>query len=300
MMSNYKVSIIIPVYNSEKFIKASFESVKKQTFNFEDMEIIFVNDKSTDESLEILKEFQKENDNIFIYTTPEGKKGPGVARNLGLIQATADYVVFFDSDDIMNPEYIETIYEEITTSNVDLVKTAFSVNNGDFVIPFTQNLGKVEVSHSDVSILMDFLFLEPWCTIYNRKYLVKNNIRFISEFNIHESFLFTVESIAKAKNGIVLLDNLQGQIWNLRDDGLHNTTLKEVDFEYTMHCLSEMLVKLIREDQPVQCVEKLTSFILTLWAYDLFTSPEPMEVINGFTFSKGFKADPDVVTALFS
>ena len=219
---------------------------------------------------------------------------------MGIDKATSDYVIFLDSDDIMNPKYVETIYNEISQNNVDLVKTSFCINLGDLTTPVTQGFGRVEVSHDDISILVDFFYLEPWCTIYRRDYLIEENIRFLEEFNIHESFLFSIETIAKAKNGAILLDDFQGQIWRVREDGLHNRTIKEQDLEYTMHCISEMLLLVANENQPAHCIEKLSDFILSLWSFDLVTSEEPAEIINGFTFATGFKASIDSISDAFS
>ncbi|WP_295596049.1 glycosyltransferase family 2 protein [uncultured Methanobrevibacter sp.] len=299
-MNNYKVSVIIPSYNTEKYVEETFESIKNQTFNFEDLEIIFIDDKSTDGSVDILKGYEDEYDNVFVYTSPEGKKGPGISRNFGITKATADYVIFLDADDVMFPEYVERVYAEITENGVDLVKSSYCVDVGEFTFPVTQDLGRVEVSPDDFTVLMDFNYLEPWATIYRREYLIEENIRFIEKFNIHESFLFAVETIAKAKNGIIILDDFQCQIWRIRDDGLHNRTLTEQDLEYTMHCISEMLLMVANENQPLSCIRKLTDFILSLWSFDLVTSKEPMEIINGFTFATGFKIDPESISDAFS
>lgn len=294
-MSNYKVSIIIPVYNTAEYLKDSFKSIRNQTFDFEDMEVIFINDKSDDGSEDILKEFEKEYDNVFLYDSPEGKKGPGTSRNLGMDKATSDYIIFFDSDDEMLPEYIETIYDEISQNNVDLVKTSFFTSIEGKTFSISQGIGRVEVSHDDLSLLMDYNYFEPWCGIYRREYLVKENIRFLEKFNVYESFIFTVEAIAKARNGIIVLDDFMGQIWTMRDEGLHNNTIKEVDLEYVLHSISEMLLVVAREDQPPECIEKLAKFILSVWSYDLCLSKEPKEVINAFCFAKGFKVTPEIM-----
>lgn len=299
-MNNYKVSIIIPSYNTEEFVEETFESIKNQTFNFEDLEIIFIDDKSTDGSVDIIKGYGEEYDNVFVYTSPEGKKGPGPSRNLGIRKATSDYIIFLDADDLMVHEYVEKVYKEISENDVDLVKSSFFFNMGDITAPVTQNFGRVEVSHDDVGILMDFNYLEPWATIYRREYLIEEDITFIEKFNIHESFLFAVESIAKAKKGIILLDDFQCQIWRIHDAGLHNRTIAEQDLEYTMQCISEMLLLVANENQPLSCVRKLTEFILSLWSFDLITSKEPMEVINAFTFATGFKVDPQSISDAFS
>ncbi len=299
-MWSYKVSIIIPVYNTAKYLRETFESIKNQTFNFKDMEIIFINDKSTDGSAEILKEFDEKYDNVFLYDSLKETNGPGSSRNLGISKATSDYIIFFDSDDEMMPEYIETIYGEITQNNVDIVKTSFMTSIEGQTFPVSQGIGRVEVSHDDVSILMDYNYFEPWAGIYRRMYLIEENIRFLEKFNVYESFIFTVEAIAKAKNGIIVLDGFIGQIWRMREEGLHNNTIKEIDFEYIIQTMVELLVTVANENQPPECIEKLAKFILSVWSYDLALSKEPKEVINEFCFLKGFKITPEIMDNVFS
>ena len=299
-MCNYKVSVIIPVYNTKKFLRESFESIKNQTFDFKDLEIIFINDKSTDGSEEILKEFQDKYSNVFLYESQKETRSPGLSRNLGISKATSDYIIFFDSDDEMMPEYIETIYDEITQNNVDLVKTSFITWINGVTFTTSRGIGRVEVSHDDVSILMDYNYFEPWAGIYRRKYLMEENIRFLKKFNVYESFIFTVEAIAKAKNGIIVLDDFIGQIWRMREEGLHNNTIKEMDFEYILQTLSKLLITVAHENQPPECIEKLAKFILSVWSYDLALSKEPKEVINAFCFAKGFKITPEIIDRVFS
>ena len=299
-MCNYKVSIIIPVYNTEKFLRGAFDSIKNQTFNFDDLEIIFINDRSTDGSEEILKELGEKYENVFLYDSTSENRGPGTSRNLGMEKATSDYIIFFDSDDVMMPEYIETIYDEITKNDVDIVKTSFYTNVRGETFPITRGIGRVEVSHDDLTLMMDYNYYEPWAGIYKRSYLMEENIRFLERFNVYESFIFTIEAIAKAKNGIIVLDDFMGQIWRMREEGLHNNTIKEIDLEYILQCMSDILLTVANEGQPPECIERLAWFILSVWSYDLSLSKEPEEVINLFCFAKGFKITTEIMSKVFS
>ena len=92
-----KISVIIPVYNVEKYLKESLESVVNQTLN--DIEIICIDDGSTDSSPSILKEYQN-NDERFIIINQENS-GPGAARNRGIKEAKGKYTYFLDSDDYL-------------------------------------------------------------------------------------------------------------------------------------------------------------------------------------------------------
>ena len=102
--SKKRFSIIIPMHNSEEFILNALNSVKEQ--NFKDYECFVIEDHSTDKSKELTKQFIEQNKqcNIQLFETPEGKWGPGTARNIGLDNAKGEYIVFLDSDDELHNE----------------------------------------------------------------------------------------------------------------------------------------------------------------------------------------------------
>ena len=112
-----KVSVIVPVYNVEKYIARCLTSLVNQTI--EDLEIIVVNDGSKDNSEQIIKEFKKDYKNI-IYVKKENG-GLSSARNFGLIYATGEYVAFLDSDDYVDRTLYQKMYEKAKTTNSDYV-----------------------------------------------------------------------------------------------------------------------------------------------------------------------------------
>ena len=117
MTNKYKVSVIIPAYNVEKFLKKCVESVLSQTLK--ELEIICINDGSKDNSLEILKSLEKENDNIFIID--QANQGVSVARNNGIESANGEYVFFLDGDDYLDKHFFEYFYGNAQKNNSDLV-----------------------------------------------------------------------------------------------------------------------------------------------------------------------------------
>lgn len=105
-MRKYKISIILPVYNTEKYLNRCFKSILKQTFDSYD--VIVINDGSTDNSLQIIKKFAKQNPKIKFFT--QLNKGLSSARNLGMEKSNADYILFVDSDDSINKNTLEELY----------------------------------------------------------------------------------------------------------------------------------------------------------------------------------------------
>ena len=109
------VSIIIPVYNTEKYLKQCLESLINQKTEFK-YEIICVNDGSTDNSEKILEQFSEDIQHIYIKNS-----GPGAARNLAIQKAKGQYLLFVDSDDYIDKEMLEKMYNNAIENNSDIV-----------------------------------------------------------------------------------------------------------------------------------------------------------------------------------
>lgn len=116
-----KISIIIPVYNSAKFLKQCMESLINQTLK--EIEIICINDGSTDESLEILKFYSQKDERIKI--VDKENEGQSVARNIGIEMASGEYLGFVDSDDWVDLDYFEKLYNSAKRNNCDMACAGF-------------------------------------------------------------------------------------------------------------------------------------------------------------------------------
>ncbi len=179
-----KVSIVIPVYNVEKYVRECLDSVQNQTLK--DIEIICVDDGSTDCSSNILDEYAKKDERFFIIH--KKNEGYGKAINVGIKEATAPYIGIVESDDMILPNMYEKLLERMNRHPVDVMKADFyefyETENGKYIeqyIPLTpdeklENLYETECNireHEEA-----FLFNKhTWTGLYNRKFLEKENIR---------------------------------------------------------------------------------------------------------------------------
>lgn len=120
-----KVSIIIPVFNKDKYISATIESILRQKFT--DYEVIAVNDGSTDNSLQILKKYEEKDSRLFVIDIPNG--GVSNARNVGLSYASGEWIQFLDGDDKIDEEYLENAVEIAEAVNADILFTKFQMVN---------------------------------------------------------------------------------------------------------------------------------------------------------------------------
>ena len=119
---NPKVSVIIPVYNVEQYLKQCLDSVVNQTFK--DIEIIIVNDCSPDNSLQIINEYQQKDSRIVLVDLKENV-GLGFSRNEGMKVAKGKYITFVDSDDWVTKDYVEILYNTIEKYQYDVISPDF-------------------------------------------------------------------------------------------------------------------------------------------------------------------------------
>ena len=120
-MSDYKVSIIMPVYNAQKYLTDSLESIVNQSIGVENLEVIIVNDASTDASKGIIDEYCKRHSNFKAIHLTENIGGAYGPRNVALEHVSSDYVMFLDADDTFLPDACELLYTEILKSGAGVV-----------------------------------------------------------------------------------------------------------------------------------------------------------------------------------
>ena len=111
-----KISVVVPIYNVEKYLEKCIKSILNQTYN--NLEIILVNDGSTDNCLNICKKFEKIDKRIFVINKENG--GLSEARNYGIDKATGKYITFVDSDDYIDEDYLEFLYKNLIINNCDI------------------------------------------------------------------------------------------------------------------------------------------------------------------------------------
>ena len=181
-----KVSVIIPVYNVEEYLRECLDSVVNQTLK--EIEIICVDDGSTDNSLEILKEYAKKDNRISVLT--QENLHAGVARNAGLTVAKGEYVHFLDSDDWIDKETYQELYNLMKEANVDFIKfKSYAYDNQEQKIISTSytNISAIALEYFDKKIYpyKDYRnILEipdaPWSGFYALEFLNRKSIRFDS------------------------------------------------------------------------------------------------------------------------
>lgn len=178
-----KVSVIVPVYNAARYLDEMVNSLLAQTLK--EIEFIFVDDCSTDNSVEILYEFEKKDTDRIIIISLDENQGPGGARNVGLQYASGEYIAFADSDDYVKPEMYECMYEKAIQGDYDLVECGYfsERNNRDMLLWDSSMEGEVSFD-SRVKMLLSCGFL--WSKLYRRSIIMNPEIEFISKIQYED------------------------------------------------------------------------------------------------------------------
>lgn len=206
-----KVSVIIPVYNCEKFLDESIGSLLNQTFS--DFEIIIVDNKSTDNTVLKTKELMLKDNRISLIELDENLK-QGIARNIGVENAKGEYIMFLDGDDKAAPQFIENMYKKITEDDADMTICRWA--------PFDNKTGKINYKHGYANFhrlpeeyrntsftwqdIKDEVFSQsnvPWDKIYKKSFLINKNVKFPGGM-FFEDNVFSFDAIMKAEKITVL------------------------------------------------------------------------------------------------
>lgn len=206
----YKISTIIPVYNSEKYIEQVMTSVINQ--KLKPYEIIIVNDGSNDETLIECEKFSEIYNNIKIINI-ENNRGVSYARNIGIKQAKGEYIHFVDSDDEIELNMYQEIMDEIMDKNVDMVITGTKYNENGKITQYIPNRQFISTYTEMKSFVKDNcisgrrdIFNVVWNKLYKKEFILRNNIVFDEEINFGEDFLFNCKCM-KRTNLIYVMDN---------------------------------------------------------------------------------------------
>lgn len=236
------VSIIIPVYNGEKYIEKCLTSIINQSYT--DIEIIIVNDGSTDKTVEILEKFKKCDRRIEYYS--QNNSGASVARNKGIEISSGKYVAFVDSDDTIQENYIELLLKTIEKENFDIVACGYT----DISI---YGITKLNDFYIDKNIIDKEKFINNiftgvggtlWGKIFKSKIIKENNIKMNEEIFMCEDMLFVLEYITKCTSFGAVKENLYNYN-RINDDSISS----KINFTYYNNLIKVMnLIENILEE----------------------------------------------------
>ncbi|MGL4570223.1 MAG: glycosyltransferase family 2 protein [Clostridium sp.] len=193
MCKSIDISIIIPVYNSETYIKRCIDSILSQTFY--KFELICIDDGSTDKSLEILYEYDCKDERIKVIKQKNG--GPSKARNKGLEVAKGKYVAFVDSDDYLENEYLERLFEKSMENDIIIANYKEETENNKKEIKIFECL----LDNKNNSEIIEEILLGSggyvWGKLFKYSAISENNLKFDENINMCEDLIFIIDFFTK-------------------------------------------------------------------------------------------------------
>ncbi len=270
-----KISIIIPVYNAEKYLRECLDSVINQTFK--DIEIICIDDGSADNSFSILQSYAEKDDRIKLLR--QENQGPSAARNLGLKNATGEYITFVDADDYVSEKMCEKAYEKAITTKVDIVLFSFFQFTSDKILldDRLQQLSNNTPSVFDfLSVAEDFISLAPVETVgkfYKAEIIKNNNITFPENIRLGEDMCFYY-SICMTNPTITIIP----EAFYYYRINTENSLVKRPNAMYLLYelllCLQKNFLnsKLKNEKEVFEYILKRMAAIATAFWNNCFTS----------------------------
>lgn len=259
-----KVSIIIPIYNTVKYLRRCLDSVKYQTY--ENLEIICVDDGSTDGSEQIVDEYSDDDRFVIIHKKNGGESS---ARNVGLLQCTGDFIGFMDCDDWIEKDMYEILVYSMEQNDVDIVASSWfkSYDDGEIRIA---NQKTVDEGVFDRDKLLRYIyerdayqgFAYMWDKLYKREILTENgNIMLFDEsIRLGGDVIYLAKAALRAKNALYI-DKCMYHYYQRNSSGCHTADLeRRMDWIHAYFVVIDLFEKQGVEREIVSYVKRFLAY----------------------------------------
>lgn len=268
-----KISIIIPLYNAENYIKRCLDSVKNQSYK--NFELIVINDKSKDRSWDVLTSYVLSNQSVdFKIINNEVNLGLSKTRNKGIGLATGDYILFMDNDDTLADDFSLQYFIDKTENDPDFVigKTRFLLNNLPKESNYHQLKNKKDTYEAN-EILEGFLLGEwavtAWNKLYKRDFLINNHLTFLDNL-LHEDELWAFETAIAAQK-VNFLDQETYVYYSLSNPNSMTATVGIKNIEHYLIILTTKL-KIAREKKLYDRTMLISQYLKNFANYTILSN----------------------------
>lgn len=225
MEETLKISVIIPVYNTAKYLPRCLDSVLQNTY--QNLEVICINDGSTDNSADILEEYVRKDSRVTAIS--QQNTGVSSARNVGLDQATGEYIAFVDSDDWIHPQYFEILADLADKYEADCVLCGTRTADHkeiDFERQYTKDSVKIVATDLKGVMTSNLWRTRIWGRLYNRKLL--SAVRFPVNIRLTEDTCFNLSALCfKERIQVVAVDTKLYFYFQRADSAVHTLSAKD-------------------------------------------------------------------------
>lgn len=261
------VSVVIPVYNTEKYLPVCIDSVLAQTGV--SLEIILVDDGSTDSSPCICDKYAEEHDNI---TTIHIKNsGPATAKNKGLLLAKGNYIALTDSDDKMEPMMLHKMVNAGYNHNADIVCCNYKQIDEQGVVSHLNSTNQLYVLNHEEGLIhffsKDKIYSQCWTKLYKRQMLRDYNIENDPGLRTDEDFIFNIRSFTKAKITVIVDEPLYE--YTHRNNSLAHAFFKENISQYIDNRNSRVQVTLKEVQNETKIVKEWSTVHIMMYYNEL-------------------------------
>lgn len=265
-----KISVVIPCYNTQEYLMRCFESIKEQSYGFENLEIIFVDDLSTDKTWSIIKTLKEKYPDNIVTIKLEKKGHSGGARNVGIDMCSGKYTTFVDADDWIHPKMFELLHEQMLKDEYDIVQSmAFMFSQEEPEVADISsfkidsfNFDDVECRKKVIVGLTNDLNLTVWSKLYRTKFLKENHIRFIENCYFEDNH-FTLICTLLANKFCKIHVPLYGYYNNLTGtivSRLNPDRIRDLKFVIEK-ALKEIQMRKLDKTVGIDCKEELENFV---------------------------------------
>ncbi len=269
-MDTVKISIVLPVYNAERFIAKTLDSLIVQTYS--NIEVVCVNDGSKDESLKVLEDYAQKDARIKVFS--QENQGPGAARTKALDNSTGSYIMFCDADDWYEPTMCEEMLKIISENDVDFAMCDTSIYNEDgnvvrmddlsyYILPFD---GKVMFAGVHEKDLVNATL---WSKIFKKDMIDANKIYFPVN-SMHDDDIFILQYLLHSKSAYFYGKKLYNYNRRTSDSIMAKATERQAlrpDYAYSMQ---NLYFKMVEEKQFDKFRSEFTFFYKKYLGYSYF------------------------------
>lgn len=249
------ITIIIPIYNAEKYLRKCLDSIMNQTHK--SIEVLLINDGSRDNSGKICDEYEKKDERIKVIH--KENEGVSVARNIGLKNAKGEYIAFIDADDYVEKEYLEKLLRKLKDHNVECIICGYNRIYGNSIEKISKDksytLSKIEFLDGILNVQGGIGF--TWGKLWKKQAI--KNIEFKKEVKIGEDSLFCIEASKNVNNVYILNETLYNYVFN------ENSAVRKYNENFANYCLISMqeAKKVIETEykENKEIIEKFNNYI---------------------------------------
>ena len=287
MRDNPLISVIVPVYNTEQYIKRAIESICRQTY--ENIEVIIVNDGSTDRTEQVCISLEKRDTRIKYYYQENG--GVSSARNLGLEKASGEYILFCDADDEWDSKLVEIVADNMMKNDCDMVRFSYRSDNERYLAECPLPEKKLTARETLVEWFMDAdinaNMSNCWGGMYKRSIIKQNNITFMKQLRAGEDIIFVFDYTMSCSQVSFISDKLY-IYYPVFEDRVNATNRKQAALydEYELHALKLQkfykkyhleLTEEQKKDVYGKCYDRIIGRMICFAAYSTTTSKKSDE-----------------------